>query len=129
LENLKQRARALKKEIFAIYLAAKDSRMPWYAKAVAFITIACALSPIDLIPDFIPVFGYLDDLVIVPAGIALTIRLIPAEVLAEARATAATQNVERSASVGYVGLGLVLLIWILAIIWSASIILKIVTKT
>jgi uncharacterized membrane protein YkvA (DUF1232 family) len=126
-ENLKQRARALKQETLALYFAAKDPRTPWYAKFIVFLTVAYALSPIDLIPDFIPILGYLDDLIIVPAGIALAMRLIPAEVLAEARATAATQNVERS--VRYVGLGLILLIWILAIIWSASIILKIVTKT
>ena len=119
IEKLKSRARALKKEVFAIYLAAKDPRTPWYAKAVAFLTIAYALSPIDLIPDFIPVLGYLDDLIIVPAGIALAIRLIPAEVLEEARDHAATQVVERS--VGYVGLTITILIWILAIMWSASI--------
>lgn len=126
-ENLKQRARALKQETLALYFAAKDPRTPWYAKFIVFLTVAYALSPIDLIPDFIPIFGYLDDLIIVPAGIALAMRLIPAEVLVEARKIAATQSVERS--VGYVGLGLILLIWILAIIWSASIILKIVTKT
>ena len=77
LEKLKSRARALKHEAFAVYLAAKDPRTPWYAKAVAFLTIAYAFSPIDLIPDFIPILGYLDDLFIVPAGIALAVRLIP----------------------------------------------------
>ena len=82
LEQLKSRARALKNEALAVYLAAKDPRTPWYAKLIAFVTIAYAFSPIDLIPDFIPILGYLDDLFIVPAGIALAIRLIPAEVLA-----------------------------------------------
>jgi uncharacterized membrane protein YkvA (DUF1232 family) len=126
LDKLKAHARTLKREAFVVYLAAKDSRTPWYAKAVAFITIAYALSPIDLIPDFIPILGYLDDLLIVPAGIALAIRLIPAEVLKEARETEATKGVDRS--VGYVGAGLIIVIWILAIIWSASIILRLVEK-
>jgi uncharacterized membrane protein YkvA (DUF1232 family) len=121
IEKLKSRARALKVEVSAIYLAAKDPRTPWYAKVIAFLTIAYALSPIDLIPDFIPILGYLDDLIIVPAGIALAIRLIPAEVLEEARAQAAGSSVERS--VGYLGLAIIILIWILAIMWSASIIL------
>ncbi len=124
LDKLKVHAHALKREAFAVYLAAKDSRTPWYAKAAAFITIAYAFSPIDLIPDFIPVLGYLDDLLIVPAGIALAIRLIPAEVLEEARETVATKGVERS--VGYVGAGIIIVIWILTIIWSVSMILRLV---
>ena len=123
-EQLKSRARALKNEAFAVYLAAKDPRTPWYAKVVAFCTIAYALSPIDLIPDFIPILGYLDDLFIVPAGIALAIRLIPPEVLKEARREVATQSVERR--VGYVGAGVIIIVWILAIMWSASIILRLV---
>src|SRR6267154_2529969 len=88
LEQLKSRARALKNETFAIYLAAKDPRTPWIAKAVAFITIAYAFSPIDLIPDFIPILGYLDDLFIVPAGIALALRLIPPEVMVDCQVKA-----------------------------------------
>lgn len=124
LAKLRTRARALKNEAFAVYLAAKDPRTPWYAKTVAFITIVYAFSPIDLIPDFIPVLGYLDDLLIVPAGIALAIRLIPAEVLEEARETAATKSMERS--VGYIGAGVIIIIWILAIIWSVSMILRLV---
>ena len=114
MEKLKVRARALKRETLAVYLAAKDPRTPWYAKAVAFVTIAYAFSPIDLIPDFIPVLGYLDDLFIVPAGIALAIRLIPADVLAKARETIASQSVERSVS--YVGMGLVIFMWIVILI-------------
>ena len=124
LEQLKSRARALKNDATAIYIAAKDSRTPWYAKAIAFLTIAYALSPIDLIPDFIPILGYLDDLFIVPAGIARAVRLIPPEVLEEARRTVAIQGVERG--VGYVGAGIIIIIWILAIIWSVSMILRLV---
>ena len=85
LDRLKARARALKKEVFAVYLAAKDPRTPWYAKGLIFLIVAYALSPIDLIPDFVPVLGYVDDLIIIPGGIWLAIRMIPPEVLTEAR--------------------------------------------
>src|SRR5574339_949151 len=96
LEKLKSRARALKNEAIAVYLAAKDPRTPWYAKVLIFFVIAHTFSPIDLIPDFIPVLGYLDDLIITPLGLALAIRLIPPGVLAEARVRAAGLGVERS---------------------------------
>ena len=125
LEQLKSRARALKNEALAVYLAAKDPRTPWYAKLIAFVTIAYAFSPIDLIPDFIPILGYLDDLFIVPAGIALAIRLIPADVLAEARETVASQSVERSVS--YVGAGLIIFMWIVILIGVITLI-KILSK-
>lgn len=89
LRDLKRRARALKAETYALYLVARDSRTPWYAKVLAGAVVAYALSPIDLIPDFIPVLGYLDDLIIVPLGISIAIRLVPDEVLQECRARAA----------------------------------------
>jgi len=114
LQQLKSRARALKNEVIIIYLAAKDSRTPWYAKAIALCTVAYALSPIDLIPDFTPIFGYLDDLIIVPAGIALAIRLVSAEVLEDAREKAAGSGVE--GSVGYVGAGIIAIVWIVVLI-------------
>jgi uncharacterized membrane protein YkvA (DUF1232 family) len=112
LETLKSRARALKTEAFAIYLAAKDPRTPWYAKALIFFVVAHTFSPIDLIPDFIPVLGYLDDLIITPLGLALSIRLIPPEVLAEARSRVAGSGVGRG--VGALGAALVVLAWITA---------------
>src|ERR671939_401473 len=88
LQRWKQRARRLKAEIYALYLAYKDPRVPWYARLVAACVVGYAFSPIDLIPDPIPILGYLDDLVIVPAGIALAIRLVPPAVLRECRAKA-----------------------------------------
>ncbi len=88
LQRWKQRARALKKEVYALYLAYRDSRTPWYAKVVAALVVAYAFSPIDLIPDPIPVLGYLDDLVLIPLGAALAMRLIPPDVMADARAKA-----------------------------------------
>jgi len=89
LARLKQAVRALERDVHALYLAARDPRVPWYAKAVALAVAAYALSPIDLIPDFVPVLGFLDDLVIVPLGIMLAIRLIPPSIMAEHRAAAA----------------------------------------
>src|SRR5215208_337309 len=94
LNQLKARARALKREAYAIYIAARDPRTPWYVKALVFFVVAHTFSPIDLIPDFIPVLGYLDDLIITPGAIWLAVRLIPPEVMAESRATAAARGVE-----------------------------------
>ena len=113
LEKLRSRARALKNEALAVYIAAKDPRTPWYVKALVFFVVAHTFSPIDLIPDFIPVLGYLDDLIITPGGLWLAVRLIPAEVLAEARATAASQSVDRSA--GRVGAVMIVLVWAIAL--------------
>ena len=110
LEKLKCRARALKNEAFAVYLAAKDPRTPWYAKALIFFVVAHTFSPIDLIPDFIPILGYLDDLIITPGGLWLAIRMIPPEVLAEARAKVATSGLDRS--LGYMGAAVILFMWI-----------------
>lgn len=75
--NLKQRAARLKADVPAVFLSLKDSETPWYAKALAAVTVGYALSPIDLIPDFIPVLGYLDDVILLPALVALTVKCIP----------------------------------------------------
>src|SRR5512145_2022902 len=97
LDKLKSRARALKNEAFAVYLAAKDPRTPWYAKVLIFFVVAHTFSPIDLIPDFIPILGYIDDLIITPGGLWLAVRMIPPEVMAEARSAAAARVVEGNA--------------------------------
>src|ERR1700720_2735523 len=88
LRNLKIWARTLIRDVHAIYLAARDPRVPWYARVLAIAVAGYALSPIDLIPDFIPVLGYLDDLIIVPLGIWLVVSLIPEQAMAEYRAKA-----------------------------------------
>lgn len=85
LDSLKQRAKNLRRDTVAVYFASRDPRTPWYARILAVVIAVYAFSPIDLIPDFIPVFGYLDDLILIPAGIALTLRLIPAAVMQDAR--------------------------------------------
>ena len=109
LERIKQWARAIKRDVIALWIAARDSRVPWYAKALAGAIAAYALSPVDLIPDFIPVLGYLDDLVIVPVGILLVVRLIPASLMAEFRehATVIAQR-PRSTSAAVI----IIVIWV-----------------
>jgi uncharacterized membrane protein YkvA (DUF1232 family) len=87
-DRLKDWSRKIKCDVIAIYLAARDPRVPWYVKALALCVAGYALSPIDLIPDFIPVFGYLDDVVIVPLGIFAVVKLIPPEIMVEHRAAA-----------------------------------------
>src|ERR671917_970605 len=82
-------AHRVKRDVVALHLAARDPRVPWHAKAVAVCVAAYALSPIDLIPDFVPVLGYLDDLIIVPLGVILAIRLVPPPLMDEFRAQAA----------------------------------------
>ena len=90
LESLKAWACRLKTELRALYLAYKDPRTPLHARVLAIVVVAYAFSPIDLIPDPIPVLGYLDDLILIPLGIALAVRMIPSDVLAECRARART---------------------------------------
>lgn len=126
LARLKQRARALKNEALAVYLAARDPRTPWYAKALIFFVVAHTFSPIDLIPDFIPVLGYLDDLIITPVGLWLAVRMIPAEVLAEARLTATNLSVDRS--VGTIGTAIIVLLWIVGLSATVYLILRIVNR-
>jgi uncharacterized membrane protein YkvA (DUF1232 family) len=112
LERWKQCACTIKRDAHALYLASRDPRVPWYAKAIAIAVAAYAASPIDLIPDFIPVIGYLDDLIIVPLGIALVIKLIPPEIMAEHRvlATAAQDR-----PVSKMAAAIIISIWVLAI--------------
>ena len=93
LDTLRRRARALKVETLALYHVARDPRVPWYARLFVGVVVAYALSPIDLIPDFVPILGYLDDLILIPLGIALALRMVPRDVLDECRARA-----ERDAS-------------------------------
>ena len=88
LARLRDWARAIKRDVHAVYLASRDPRVPWPAKVLAICIAAYALSPIDLIPDFIPVLGYLDDAILLPLGILLVVRMIPPDIMAEHRAAA-----------------------------------------
>jgi uncharacterized membrane protein YkvA (DUF1232 family) len=110
--KLKNWAQIIKRDAYAVYLAARDPRTPWYAKALALCVAGYALSPIDLIPDFIPVLGYVDDVILVPLGVVAVVKLIPPEIMAEHRRTAALaveQPVSRTAA------------FVIALIWAVSI--------
>jgi len=109
--RLKTWARRMKRDTLALYLASRDPRVPWYAKAMAITTAAYAFSPIDLIPDFIPVLGYLDELVILPLFIWLTIRLVPPDIMAELRAEA-DQRLSDSRPRNMTGAVVIILIWL-----------------
>lgn len=115
ISKTKAWARSIKRDVIALWLAARDPRVPWYAKTVAALIAAYALSPIDLIPDFIPVLGYLDDLLIVPLGIILAVKLIPSDVMADLRLKAAEQDRPKS----MVGLLIVIFLWALALTATA----------
>jgi uncharacterized membrane protein YkvA (DUF1232 family) len=110
LRRIKDWARAIKRDIHALWLAARDPRTPWYAKAVALAVAAYALSPIDLIPDFIPVLGYLDDAILLPLGIMLAVRMVPPDVMAEHRAAAV---VTEGWPVSRAGAAVVVALWLL----------------
>jgi uncharacterized membrane protein YkvA (DUF1232 family) len=121
LEKLKRRTRLLKEETYGLYLAARDPRTPWYAKLLVAAIVAYALSPIDLIPDFIPVLGYLDDLVLIPLGILLALKLIPPQVMAECRTRA--QNAMRDGKpISRAAAAVIIAIWLAA----AALILKLI---
>lgn len=111
LAALKSWAKGIRDDAIALFLAARDPRTPWYAKATAACVAAYALSPIDLIPDFIPVLGYLDDLLIVPAGIWIAVRLVPAELMDEFRAKAEKIEARPRSRVGAL---LVVVAWLVA---------------
>ena len=111
IDSWKARAHQLKTEVYALYLAYKDPRTPWYARIFAAGLVAYAFSPIDLIPDFIPVLGYMDDLVLIPLGVFLAIRMIPVEVMSESRRQA-RQLMARGKPVNKVAATIIVLIWI-----------------
>ena len=118
LQAAKQWARTIKRDVIALWIAARDSRTPIPAKITAAAVAAYALSPIDLIPDFIPILGYLDDLLIVPLGILLAVRLIPLALMAEFRAQAAERSQRPTSRAGLV---IILTLWTLAAfaLWHA----------
>ena len=111
LARVKSWADNLLRDVVALFLAARDARTPWYAKVAAGIVAAYALSPIDLIPDFIPIVGYLDDLILVPLGIWVVVRLIPDELMGEFRAEAALINTRQRS---LAGAAVVIIAWVFA---------------
>jgi uncharacterized membrane protein YkvA (DUF1232 family) len=118
IASLQSRARALKHETRALYLAFRHPRTPWYARAWVALVVAYAMSPIDLIPDFIPVLGYLDDLILVPMGVWLALRLVPPGVMAECRARASSDEIE-GRPWARVGVALIVTMWLAGLAWGA----------
>lgn len=109
IEKLKKRAGELKENIYLLYLIFKHTETPWYAKVLAISTVCYALSPIDLIPDFIPVIGYLDDLLIIPLGIMLSLKLVPKEIIDECKEN--TSNEKDIKKFGIYAAIIIVLIW------------------
>lgn len=123
LNNLKQKAKALKNEIIALSLSLKHKKTPWQAKMMIGLTISYALSPIDLIPDFIPVIGHLDDLIILPFMILISIKMIPAEVMEECRKRA-VEGIRLNKKIGLYTAVVIILLWTVIIGWFVSKILQ-----
>lgn len=123
IEEWSRRATQLKQEVHALALACKDPRVPWYAKLLALCIVAYALSPIDLIPDFIPILGYLDDLILIPLGIYFLLKMIPPDVLADcreqARLAATTKTPAR-----WLAAGVIVAIWIALAVWLVGLLLR-----
>lgn len=115
--NVKERVRLVKRDVLALWIAARDARTPWHAKALAMAIAAYALSPIDLIPDFIPVIGYLDDMIVVPLGVLLVVSMIPSGLMDEYR-----RNAERmdARPVSKIAAAAIVLLWIVSCAWFVT---------
>jgi uncharacterized membrane protein YkvA (DUF1232 family) len=117
--KIKDWAQRMKRETWVLYFACRHPQTPWYARLLAVLVVGYALSPIDLIPDFIPIVGYLDDLILVPLGLSLAMRMIPAEVINQCRQQAELETPFHSLA-GRVAAGVIILIWVAAAIWIGS---------
>jgi uncharacterized membrane protein YkvA (DUF1232 family) len=116
LKKLKSWAKNLKRQIFILYYACKDDRVPWYAKVFIACVVAYAFSPIDLIPDFIPILGYLDDIILLPIGIMLALKMIPKEVLFDCEVKA-EELVRNGKPKNWVAGSIIVIIWAVITIW------------
>ena len=126
LEGWKRRARSLKKEVYALYLAYKDPRVPWYARLFAAVVVGYAFSPIDLIPDFVPILGYLDDVVLIPLGIALALRMIPPIVMQESRAHAEAV-MRQGKPINQGAAAVIIAVWVVLAALSVVLVMRIVS--
>ena len=127
LDRMRKRARRLKEEIYALYLAYRDPRTPWYARLFAAGVVAYAFSPIDLIPDFIPVLGFLDDLILVPLGIVLALRMIPTAVMAECRQRAA-ETLREGRPTNWLAAGAIIGVWIVLMALFVVIVIRLLAR-
>ncbi|MEC0311513.1 YkvA family protein [Paenibacillus lautus] len=114
--RIKRWAGMLKRKVFLLYYAYKDNRTPWYAKIFAICVVAYAFSPIDLIPDFIPILGYLDDVILVPLGIAITLKMIPNAVVQE-HELQAEERMKRGKPKNWFAASIIIAIWLAALLW------------
>ena len=121
----RHKARQLKLEMYAVYLAYRDPRVPWYARLWAACVVGYAFSPIDLIPDFIPVLGYLDDLVLVPLGMALAFRMIPPAVMVECRAKA-RQVMQPGKPVNWVAAAIIVFVWLFVAALGVGLMIRVI---
>lgn len=118
IQRLKNWAAILKRDVMTLWFACRDPRTPWYARVLTMLIVAYALSPIDLIPDFIPVLGYLDELILMPVGIYLVMKLVPAEALADARAKAQSWVESRQPKPrNWIAAAVIALVWVL-VLWA-----------
>lgn len=115
-DKIKTWARSLKRQIFTLYFACKDERVPWHVKVFTACVVAYAFSPIDIIPDFIPILGYLDDVILVPIGVMIALKMIPKNVLADCEVKAEEMMKNGKPKNWIVG-SLIVMIWVLIIIW------------
>jgi len=127
LSSLRAKAKQLERETYALYLAYRDPRTPWYAKAFSALIVAHTVSPIDLIPDFIPVIGYLDDLIITPLGLYVALRMIPAQVMVDARQQAALASAEGRIKTK-AGIAIVLSVWAIGAILLLIVLARLIQK-
>ncbi|MDQ0970842.1 uncharacterized membrane protein YkvA (DUF1232 family) [Neobacillus niacini] len=116
-KKIKAWARNLKRQIFILYCAYKDERVPWYAKLFTACVVAYAFSPIDLIPDFIPILGYLDDVILVPLGIMIALRMVPKSVISDCEVKA-EEMMKNSKPKNWIVGSIIVLIWGLILIWA-----------
>jgi len=117
IERWKQKTKHIKIEIYALYLAYRDPRVPWYAKALVAVVVGYAFSPIDLIPDFIPVLGYLDDLILLPLGVAIALKMIPEEVISDCRKRS-KEVLSQEKPVNWMAAIVIISIWLILIVMT-----------
>jgi uncharacterized membrane protein YkvA (DUF1232 family) len=116
IKKIKDWARKIKRQIFILYFACKDERVPWYAKVFTAFVVAYALSPIDLIPDFIPILGYLDEVILLPLGILAAIKMIPKAVLSDCEVRA-EELLKKGKPKNWIAGSIILLLWIVFTVW------------
>ena len=123
LNQLKLWAKKLKKQLFILYLAYKDERVSWYTKVFTACVVAYAFSPIDLIPDFIPVLGYIDDIIIVPLGIMIALKMLPKNVIEDCTLKA-EELIQNEKPQNWVAGSIIIIVWLLIFMWSCFIVFK-----